>query len=320
MRFLLCGLFLAVCAVASVSYAFEVIPIRTLGSENDDLFLHNPASVTFAPDGTIYLLNAGDCQVLHLDADWNLLHGFGRCGKGPGEFENPVGMVLHGGRLWVFEMARIVIYSLDGELVRTLLPGVQYAKPFVLDGRLLAVMGMGDRSLAYLDDDGLPISWLGPSCPEDFFEAFKECRNQILLPHDDGTGLLLNPISCRAMLIGEDGDIVWQRHLLKHEDDTRFTESEDGEQVSMSLSFGMGLGCRDPQGRYWVSLLPEEEGDPSRLRVLDGNLEPLGADVVVPEDVFGWELLFSPTGQLVLVSPMESVITLCEVSDDPAGE
>ena len=319
MRFLILAPFLVICLAAPVAGAFDVVVDRTLGVDDGGLFLHNPASVTFAPDGSIYLLNAGECQVLHLDADWTLLDTFGRCGKGPGEFENPVGMVLYDGQLWVFEMARIVIYGLDGDLVRTLLPGTQYAAPAVLDGRLLAVMGTGDRALAYLDGDGLPTSWLGPSCPEDFFEAFKTCRNQRLLPHDEGFGLLLDPIGCTASLVGESGDVVWRRHLLDHEDDARYAESDDGGEVTMSLSFGMGLGCRDPKGRYWVSLLPEEEEGPSSLRVLDGQMKPLGDDIVLPEDVFGWELSFSPAGQLVLVSPMESVITLCDVIEDDSA-
>lgn len=286
--------------------------LRTLGSEGDDLFLHNPAAVNFAADGTIYLLNGGECQVLHLDADWNLLQAFGRCGRGPGEFENPVGMVLHRDQIWVFEMARITVYARDGTHLRTIQPGTQYGPPIVLDGQLMAVAGTGDRAVAVLDEDGATVSSLGPQCPDDFFSAFKACHNMQIMPHEDGACLLLNPIDGHAYLVGEDGEVVWDRFLIQRDERSSYSESDDGNEASLTISFNMGLGCRDQAGRYWLAIPDEDEDGPTTLRVTDKELHTL-AEYRLPEGIHGWEPIVSPRGRMVVVSPGESVIHLLEM-------
>jgi len=290
--------------------------VRTLGGEDDDLFLHNPTAVCFAADGTAYVLNAGECQVLHLDADWRLLDSFGRCGQGPGEFENPVGMVLYRDQLWVFEMARISVFDLAGNALRTLQPGTQYALPAVVDGRLMAVMGTGRRAAAWLDDDGRVAQSLGPECPEDFFEAFKACRNMVILPHADGACLLMNAVDGNAYLVDADGEPVWTRQVIEHDDDARYSEQEeDGEKtMSMSLSLGMGRGCRDGRGRYWTVVYGEDEDAPALLQIHDKDMRPLETQIALPDGVLAWELLFSPRGRLVMIVPQESVIHVCDVS------
>lgn len=238
---------------------------------------------------------------------------FGRCGQGPGEFENPVGMVLYQGAVWVFEMARITVFGPDGEHRRTLVPGLQYSAPAVIDGKLAAVMGAGARSAAFLTDEGTIAEKFGTECPEDFFAAFKECRNQRLMPHDGGLALLLNPIDGTATLLGEDGLPAWRRSLIEAEDNSHMSESDDGETVSLTITFATGLGARDRDGIYWFTLPGADEESPMALCRTDAELKPLGRNIVLPEGVAGFEIFFTPEGLLGLVSTGESVIHLCRI-------
>lgn len=301
-------------AAAPASAAVTVL--RTLGADDDGLFLHGPRAVTFAADGTVFLLNGGESQVLHLDRDWNLLEAFGSPGQGPGEIENPVGMILLKDEIRVFEMARITVFGRDGAYRRTLVPGVQYARPAVLDGRIAAVLGAGERPAAFLDDAGRVVSSFGPACPVDFFAAFKACRLVQILPHDAGLCLLLNPLEGTATLVDRDGEAAWTRTLVKAEDTSRYSESADGSEVSMSVTFAMGLGARDAAGDYWFVLPPVVEEGTTYLRRTDADLARIGPDLPLPDGVSGAEVAFAPDGALVLVSPGESLIHLCRVGDD----
>lgn len=288
---------------------------RSLGLEDGDLFLHQPQAVAWAADGSIYILNAGECRVLHLDGDWNLLGGFGACGQGPGEFENPVGLVASPEGVLVFEMARITRFGPDGTYLETLVPGLQYSRPVMLAGRLAAAMGAGTAPAAFLDNDGSIISTFGPECPEDFFEAFKACRNIQILPHPGGLCLLLNPIAGSATLVAEDGTAVWTRAIREVPDTARYDQSDDRESVSMTITFAMGLGALSPDGEYWFVIPPEAEGEPTLLRRTDADLKPLEKDVPLPDGVTGIEPFFTPGGALGLLSPWESVIHLLRVEE-----
>lgn len=292
--------------------------VRTLGGDEGEVFLHNPASLAYAPDGEAYLLNVGDCQVLRFDADWTELGAFGRCGGGPGEFENAVGLMLEGDEVWVFEMARIVVFGRDGEYRRILKHENTYAEPERLGDRLLVVLGTGDRPVAYLDDAGAAVEPFGPECPADFFEAFKTCRNLQILPHVDGRCLLVNHVDGRATLIGEDGRSLRDRLLVTHEDDSvmKTDEDEEGTTISMSLSFSLGRGCRDAQGRYWFPEASAHEDSPMRVHVLGADLEPLTPAFTLPDGVQGWEFVPAPDGRMVLLSAPESTLYVFEV--DPA--
>ncbi len=290
--------------------------VETIGGDEGEVFLHNPSSLRFATDGTLFLLNAGECQVLHFDADWSLLNSFGRCGGGPAEFENAVGLVLVEDEVWVFEMARIVVFGNDGEYRRILKHENTYQAPDHLDGRLSVMIGTGDQPAAFLDDKGVIVDTFGPACPADFFEAFKSCRNMMVLPHDEGLCLMVNLVDGSALLIGDDGEPVWDRPLVERVDDSVIKESDDGAEVQMTLSFGMGRGCRDSHGRYWMAEIPVEEGAPMHIHVLDADLAPLVAPFALPDGVYTWEITESPDGRMVLVSSGESTIYICDV--DPA--
>lgn len=300
-------------AAATTCLSVEVEVVRTLGADGDDLFLHNPMSVQLAEDGTWFMINAGECQVLHLDADWELLNSFGRCGEGPGEFENPRGMVLYRGEVWVFGMARITVYGQDGEFRRSLVPGLQYQAVTLLNGRLAAVMGAGDLSAAFLTDEGTVKEAFGTSCPEDFFESFKACRNQQILPSDEGRCLLLNPISGKVWLIDDQGEVAWEKSLVTLDEKTQMSKSDDGETITLSVSFLTGNAGLSPEGNYWFTIPSEEEDGPTSIRVTDGQLNRLGEDIVLPDEINGFEVFFTPDGLVGLVSTGESVVHLCRI-------
>ena len=292
--------------------------VRTLGADDEDLLLHDPMSLAYAADGAAYVLNAGECQVLRFGPDWSGPTAFGRCGNGPGEFENPVGMLLEGDEVWVFEMARIVVFGLDGTWRRVLKHENTYASPRRLDGRMVVLLGTGDAPAAYLDTEGRAIDPFGPDCPDDFFEAFKTCRNLAVLPHDEGRCLMVNLVDGLATLVGPDGRTVWERNLIDHEDDSRMETEDDGESKTMtlSLSLGIGRGCRDAQGRYWFPDASTDENEHQLMHVFGPDLKPLVPAFPLPEGVQGWEMVPTPDGRMVLLSPGDSAIHVFEV--DPA--
>ena len=74
------------------------------------------AGVQVDDQGRIYVLDSQDCLIRVFDAAGNLTRSFGRKGKGPGEFEYPMGMSVSGQTLSVFDMGnrRISRFGLDG--------------------------------------------------------------------------------------------------------------------------------------------------------------------------------------------------------------
>ncbi len=66
--------------------------------------------------GQVYVLDGQDCLIRVFDASGKFSRSFGRKGKGPGEFENPMGLSLSGQTLSVFDMgnASISRFSLEG--------------------------------------------------------------------------------------------------------------------------------------------------------------------------------------------------------------
>lgn len=300
--------------VVNVS-AMPLTIVQTIGGDEGDVFLHNPAWPVYADDGTLYLLNAGDCQVLHLSPGWEQLNAFGKCGEGPGEFADPTGLALYKDQVWVFETARITVYELDGTYVRTILPGNQYAGAVVLDGRLMVRLGAGERVAAILDDDGKIVEAFGLECPENFFEGFKKCRNMQILAHDDGRCLFLNLVDGQAYLIGDDGHAVWDLNLVEKEDDSTMTKSDDGESINLTLTLAMGMGLRDSRGYYWINKIPEDQDQRSGLEILSSDLKTTLASFDLPDGVHAWQLAETPTGQILLVSTSESTIYVCDLDE-----
>ena len=74
------------------------------------------AGIQADDNGNVYILDSKECLVKVFDARGNPIRSFGRKGKGPGEFENLLGMSLSGQVLSVFDMgaANISRFSLEG--------------------------------------------------------------------------------------------------------------------------------------------------------------------------------------------------------------
>jgi tripartite motif-containing protein 71 len=81
-----------------------------------------PDAVAISPDGTVYVVpGEGDCKVLRFSAGGKFLGGWGKAGKGPGEFEDWVGGVAVGceGRVYVSDgrHKRVQYFTRTGKYV-----------------------------------------------------------------------------------------------------------------------------------------------------------------------------------------------------------
>jgi DNA-binding beta-propeller fold protein YncE len=80
-----------------------------------------PTKVAVAPGGDLYVTDGyGNCRVHQLDADGGLIRSWGEPGSGPGQFQLPHSVMVHGGeRLLVCdrENDRIQVFDLDGRFL-----------------------------------------------------------------------------------------------------------------------------------------------------------------------------------------------------------
>lgn len=96
----------------------------------------SPQDVVVGPDGSIYLLDAGNHRVVHLDADLQLIRVISEFENGGSRdaFRNPRGLFVTGeGRIYVADTdnGRIVELDADGRLVRVIgPPGPEHAAAF----------------------------------------------------------------------------------------------------------------------------------------------------------------------------------------------
>jgi|GEM_PF-2661247 len=289
--------------------------VQTIGADDDDVLLYNPSWVRFADDGSIFVLNEGDCQVLQFSAEWELLNKFGRCGEGPGEFSNPTGMILYRNEVLVFELARITVYTLDGRYLRTVASRNQYAAAEVIDDRIHVRLGAGDRPGAWLDENYSVVEYFGFDCPDNFVSDFRQCRNVQILPHPEGVCLMANLLTSQVSVIGKDGYSRDNKFIIDAMDNTAVIKDNEGESVGASMSFCMGYGCCDARGRYWLPVYMSED-QPAAIAVLDKDLKTIMPIFNLPDDLFPWMIFESPSGHLLLVAMMESTIYVCDVAEE----
>lgn len=289
----------------------------------DEAMLYRPSHLLFAPDGTCYVLNAGDCRVLQFDADWSLVRAFGHEGEGPGEFTNPTGMILRDGDLWIFEMMRATRFSLTGEYRRTVTSRLEMHAPQSTDQGILVRLGGGaDRMAALLDDDLDLIRKLGPACPHDgdFLAEYRACGFVETLPHPDYLALLLNPIDGRLWALDDAGDVAREVELVSQDGRSSMTEPDDDGRVTMQFTLVMGTGGVDARGLFWSMPMSEEE-DPEGLQLLvvrDRDFQPM-AEYVLPEGVNGFGLVQAPDGRLLFLDGNASLIHVCAYPEELAA-
>lgn len=310
---------LAVLAGALPASAAELKLLRTVGADEEEILLYRPEQIAFTPGGEAYVVNGGDCQVLHFDADWNLLNSFGKCGQGPGEFERATGLILRAGAVWVFELGRATLFDPAGKYLETRRSQQQMKSPVVAGDRILCLLDGGDRALGRLDDQLALVEKLGPGCPaDDFFQRFKDCGMMHLILHPDYLCLLINAFDGRLHAVGADGEVARTVSLMGEEGYSSMSQEDDS--LSMSLSLVLGIGFVDTAGRLWSLPFPQEEGeDEDALQVVavrDRKFEPL-VEFTLPEGVNGYRLVQSPRGELVLVDANQSLIHVLEFPELP---
>jgi len=292
----------------------ELEVLQTVEGGGDDL-LHGPDALCFGPDSSRYVLNTGDCRVLQFDAQWELVRAFGRQGEGPGEFTNPTGMILRQGKLWVFEMMRATLFSLEGEYLETRSSRLEMHEPISTERGILIRLGSNERMLALFNDQLELVTKMGPECPgsEDFMAQYKACGFVRALPHPDHLALLLNPLDGHLWVLGNDGEVERELALMESEGASSIQEEDGGESVTMSFSLIMGAGGVDRHGRYWsLPFPPDADEDAPQVLVVLGreDLKPV-IEVSLPDEVLAFRVFHAPDGTLVLLDGMSSLVHVC---------
>jgi len=118
--------------------------------EGEGYLMVKPAAVRVGRDGSIYLLNSGQDQILHFDGQGKFLKSFGGKGSGPGEIAYCYMMELDPqGQVCTFDFGnrRFSIFEADGRFVKNLKPqGRSLPKKYRLQsgGRFLIAWGKPD--------------------------------------------------------------------------------------------------------------------------------------------------------------------------------
>ncbi|MDH4198256.1 MAG: 6-bladed beta-propeller [Candidatus Aminicenantes bacterium] len=127
------------------------------GDKPDESFV-DISALDVLKDGTVYVLDTKDSRVKVFDAQGKFVRAFGKAGQGPGELNQPVGILITPENEVLVEDAlnqRLAVFSLEGTFIRH----VSTAKAFGLsgiqmDGRGLIVarsMGIGEAGKISMD-------------------------------------------------------------------------------------------------------------------------------------------------------------------------
>ena len=256
--------------LATLASAAELELLQSVGSDDADILLHRPDHVAFAPDGGAYVVNAGDCTILRFDAEWNLVQTFSRQGQGPGEFENATGLLLRDDALWLFEMGRATLFSLDGEYLETR-RSISQMQAILPDGEgFLCRLGGSDHAAGRLDGDLELVGKFGPECAtDDFFASYKTCGFMSMISHPDWLCLLLNPLDGRLYVVDEGGEVA--REIALSEEAGGSQADGDEESVTMSFTLVQGLPCVDLRSLVVLFLVGREGQVPKPAPVIDAG-------------------------------------------------
>jgi hypothetical protein len=128
------------------------------GGDSPDMSFVEISALDVLKDGTVYVLDTKDSRVKVFDAKGKFLRAFGKAGQGPGEMNQPVGILITPENEVLVEDAlnqRLAVFALDGTFSRHVstakalgLSGIQ------MDGRGLIVarsMGLGEAGKMSMD-------------------------------------------------------------------------------------------------------------------------------------------------------------------------
>ncbi|OGD12500.1 MAG: hypothetical protein A2W20_06165 [Candidatus Aminicenantes bacterium RBG_16_66_30] len=118
------------------------------GGDSPDASFVSASALDVLPDGTVYVIDMKDCRVKVFGADGKFLRVFGRQGQGPGELNQPTGILITPDQEVLVEDTlnrRLAVFALDGTFRRLIstakalgLSGIQ------MDGRgLIVARSMG---------------------------------------------------------------------------------------------------------------------------------------------------------------------------------
>lgn len=133
----------------------KLAEIGTRGSDDGEFNL--PSGVAVAPDGTVYVLDAGNFRVQAFDADGRHLRSWGQVGNGLGQLSRPRGIAVdQRGFVYVTDANFGNLQVFDGE-GRLLLPiGSLDESPAPGHYPLIAGVAVDDKGFVYLADQHFP--------------------------------------------------------------------------------------------------------------------------------------------------------------------
>lgn len=154
-------LLLSCLALTASVWAGSLLPLYRRGTvelkqefiipgQGDGYLMANPSVVRVGPDGSIYLLNGGQDQILHFDGQGRFVKSFSGNGSGPGEIAHCFMMEIDSqGQVCTYDFGnrRFSIFAADGRFVKNLKPqGRSLPKEYRMlsGGRLLIAWGKPD--------------------------------------------------------------------------------------------------------------------------------------------------------------------------------
>lgn len=135
--------------------------------------LYQPACIEIDPAGLLYIADEGNANVMVFDNNGKLIRTIGRQGQGPGEFQNPLDVVIFADRTVAVSDGhtnKIQFFDKEGQYLREL----RFSHPV---GRIYP---FGDRQLLMTRDTGRNMHLkLGQSSPEHRFAVYDLDGNEV---------------------------------------------------------------------------------------------------------------------------------------------
>ncbi len=180
------------------------------------------SSVELGGDGTIYVADYHSANIRAFDARGRHLRTFGRRGRGPGEFSNPVALI-HDGDTTLYAIqsysASAILTARGGQvqLRRVFGPDQDYRSACVLGGELFVAGWRDGRMLHVVGERGEPVRSFGEGWSRDTLAIVRETADRAggALTCDAATGrvLLVNGALGKVRSYTRDGRLVWESTL-----------------------------------------------------------------------------------------------------------
>jgi len=113
-----------------------ISPIKVIGAGEDPTpAFYKNTDVKFDNNGKIYTADGGNNRIVVLNADGNLIKSVGRKGQGPGEFNNPMSILINSNNIFINDLGngRVQIFDMDFNYLDTIFPGLHLFAGFAVD-------------------------------------------------------------------------------------------------------------------------------------------------------------------------------------------